>query len=65
MVRAAAEAGRGISSDARAMFYSSAGNAACQLGQLEVARNWLARAIKIKAKYKQMALVDPDLKALH
>ena len=36
---------------------------ACQLGDFETARQWLARAIKIRGKedIKKMALADPDL----
>lgn len=39
---------------------------ACALGELEKARNWLLRALKIKGKegreeFKRMALADPDL----
>jgi predicted Zn-dependent protease len=37
---------------------------ACQMGELEVAKGWLAKAIKIKSKFKQMAQMDPDLKPL-
>jgi len=39
---------------------------ACQMQQLEQARNWLRRALKIggKHKIKQMALDDPDLQPL-
>lgn len=37
---------------------------ACQMGELDTARDWLAKAIKIKSKFKKMAMVDPDLKAL-
>jgi tetratricopeptide (TPR) repeat protein len=39
---------------------------ACQLDQLEEARLWLRRALKIgnKARIKQMALDDPDLQPL-
>lgn len=39
---------------------------ACQLRQLEAARDWLQRAVKIggKEKIKRMALSDPDLEPL-
>ena len=39
---------------------------ACQLRQLEVARNWLKRAVAIggEEKIKRMALSDPDLEPL-
>jgi len=39
---------------------------ACQIGQLDAARDWLQRAVAIggKEKVKAMALNDPDLKPL-
>ena len=39
---------------------------ACQLGQLEAARDWLARAVAINGKEKVMAMAlnDSDLKPL-
>jgi tetratricopeptide (TPR) repeat protein len=39
---------------------------ACQLGNLEEARRWLGKAIKIRGKndIKQMALTDPDLQPM-
>ena len=39
---------------------------ACQLGNLEEARQWLAKAIKIRSteEIKQMALADPDLQPM-
>ena len=39
---------------------------ACQLRQLEVARDWLKRAVAVggKEKIKQMALKDSDLEPL-
>ncbi len=37
---------------------------ACQLGQFDEARDWLTRAVKLKTKFKQMALHDPDLRPL-
>ena len=39
---------------------------ACQMRQLEEARAWLRRALKIggKQKIKQLALDDPDLQPL-
>ena len=39
---------------------------ACQMRQLDEARVWLRRALKIggKEKVKQMALADPDLQPL-
>ena len=39
---------------------------ACQLGNQEEARRWLARSIKIRGKeeIKQMALADPDLRPM-
>ena len=39
---------------------------ACQLGNLEEARQWLARTIQIRGKeeIKQMALADPDLQPM-
>ena len=39
---------------------------ACQMGDLEQTRNWLARAIKIRGKtdIKRAALADPDLRPI-
>jgi len=37
---------------------------ACRLGALEEAQNWLRRAIGIKNRFRDLALVDPDLEAL-
>ncbi len=39
---------------------------ACQMQQLETARNWLNKAVAIgnKERIKEMALADPDLEAL-
>lgn len=37
---------------------------ACQLGQLEEARSWLKRAIKIKPRFRGMAKQDPDLEPI-
>src|SRR5262249_20621074 len=38
---------------------------ACQLGQLDLAREWLQKALDIEfARYKGMALQDSDLKPL-
>ncbi len=37
---------------------------ACQLGHLKEAREWLRRAIKIKSKFRKVALQDPDLRPM-
>jgi hypothetical protein len=39
---------------------------ACQLGDLEPARNWLAKAVKIRGKedIRKVALADADLRQL-